>query len=210
MRRAALRLIWVNAAGRGPGHGAAMSLLTFALACLALLVTPGPTNTLIALRAAQAGVAAGLRLVPAELAGYGLTVVPLALFGEELLAEFPAFGSALKLGAALWVGVLAVRLWRSAAPGQGGAGVTARQVFVTTLSNPKALIFGLVLVPAGQGGMVVLLGVFALCILSVALLWAVVARSLVQGDSGLIRRGASAVLMVFAAFLAQAGLAGVL
>jgi len=188
-----------------------MTLPEFALACLALLVTPGPTNTLIALRAAQSGAGAALRLVPAELAGYGLAVLPLALFGQAVLAGWPGLAAVLKLAAAIWVAVLALRLWGAGAQGQGGARVGAGQVFATTLLNPKALIFGLVLFPAVPGaGLAELTAIFALCILGVASLWACAAQALLRGNPALVGRAASAVLMVFATLLAQAGLAGVM
>lgn len=185
-----------------------MTPLAFVLACLALLVTPGPTNTLIALRAAQAGVGAALRLVPAELAGYALAVLPLALFGQAVLADVPALAAGLKIVAALWVALLAVRLWRPVAQGAAAGAVTARQVFLTTLLNPKALVFGLVLFPGTAEGLPVLLGLFGLCIVAVASLWALAAQVLARGRPVLVRRAASAVLMLFAALLAQAGLAG--
>lgn len=185
-----------------------MTPFAFVLACLALLVTPGPTNTLIALRAVQGGVPAALRLVPAELAGYGLSVLPLAVFGQAVLADLPALAAGLKVVAALWVALLAVRLWRPVPPGAAAGDVTARQVFVTTLLNPKALVFGLVLFPAAEAPVPALLVLFGLCIVAVASLWALAARVLARGRAGLVRRVASAVLMLFAALLAQAGLAG--
>lgn len=184
-----------------------MTPIAFALACLALLVTPGPTNTLIALRAVQAGVGSALRLVPAELGGYALAVLPLALFGQGVLADWPALAAGLKIVAALWVAVLAVRLWQPVPEGSAAGDVTARQVFATTVLNPKALVFGLVLFPGTQAGPVLLMALFAGCIVMVALLWAVAARRLAGGRPALVRRAASGVLIVFSALLAQAGIA---
>jgi threonine/homoserine/homoserine lactone efflux protein len=185
-----------------------MTPLAFVLACLALLVTPGPTNTLIALRAVQGGIPAALRLMPAELAGYALAVVPLALFGQAVLADLPALAAGLQIVAALWVALLAVRLWRPVPPGAAQGGVSARQVFLTTLLNPKALVFGLVLFPGTAAPLPVLLILFGLSIGAVACLWAVAAQVLARGRPALLRRAASAVLMLFAALLAQTGLAG--
>ncbi len=47
-----------------------MSLEELVLALLVLLLTPGPTNTLMALAGAERGWTRALRLIPAELAGY--------------------------------------------------------------------------------------------------------------------------------------------
>ena len=52
------------------------------------------------------------RLLPAELAGYPTIILPLALLGGPLIAGFPAFAGGLKLAAAAWIMVLAIRQWR--------------------------------------------------------------------------------------------------
>lgn len=124
-----------------------MTLLAFGLATLALLLAPGPTNTLMAVAGASHGLARVLRLLPAELAGYLTTVLPLALVGAELLHHAPLLSLALKLVAALWVIRLAVKLWQ-VPPDDGSAFRIGRgRIFTTTLLNPKALVFGLVLLP---------------------------------------------------------------
>lgn len=127
-----------------------MTLAAFISAVLALLLAPGPTNTLTGLAGAQGGLARVLRLIPAELGGYLTTILPLALAGAELFGHWPAAAAALKLAAAVWVLFLAVRLW-GVRSGEGQmALVDARRIYVTTMLNPKALIFGLVLLPAPQ------------------------------------------------------------
>jgi threonine/homoserine/homoserine lactone efflux protein len=77
------------------------------------------------------------------------------------------------------VAVLAVKLWR--VPGENSAGhVDARALFVTTALNPKALIFGLVLLPSPDR-LAANLVLFAGLIAVVAVLWA--------GIGALIRAG---------------------
>jgi len=164
-----------------------MTLAAFAATCLALLLAPGPTNTLMAVAGAQGGLARPLRLLPAELAGYLCALVPLGLVGESLLTRWPQAAEALALLAALWVLLLARHLWRRPSAGTDSAPVGAGRVFVTTLLNPKALIFGLVLMPtpldAGYGQH---LAVFGLLVALVALAW---------GSAGaLTRRGRGAAL----------------
>lgn len=147
-----------------------MTLPELSLAVLALLLTPGPTNTLMLLAGAERGFAGALRLIPAELAGYFLTVLPLVLVGAMIIAPYPAVQTAVVLGAGLWVAWLAIRLWRvpvSEAP----VGVGANVLFVTTALNPKALIFGLVLLPSPDH-LALNLGLFAGLVIAVAALWA--------------------------------------
>lgn len=124
----------------------------FIFAILALLLTPGPTNTLLTLGAATRGLRASLPLLLGELFGYLAVVVPLATVAAPLLDGRPALAIALRFAAACWVLFLAVRLWRvsSAKTAKGGSSfVTTRQVFLTTVLNPKAPIIGLVIMPHG-------------------------------------------------------------
>lgn len=148
-----------------------MTPLDLALVLLLLLLTPGPTNSLVLLAGAERGLAGAVRLIPAELAGYLLTVLPLALVGATVLEDQPALRTAVTLAAALWVAVLAARLWRLPAGEPGQHSVGARTLFVTTALNPKALIFGLVLLPStdrlGWN-----LALFAALVVAVALFWA--------------------------------------
>ena len=150
-----------------------MTTFDFALAVCALLLTPGPTNTLLAWSGATEGFVRTLRLLPAELSAYLAVVVPLSTGGAEAIASWPLLAQAVKLGAAGWVMYLAVRLWTRPSVAMRQSDVTARHVFVTTLLNPKALIFGLVLLPwVASIGLATHLGLFALLVLAAALLWA--------------------------------------
>jgi len=149
-----------------------LGLVEFLFAVGGLLLTPGPTNTLLALAGASVGMRRAFPLISAEIAGYLAVVLPLALFGQALVDRWPVAGDALKLAAAIWVMYLAVRLWRPTAPGVGSVEVTWGRVFVTTLLNPKGLIFGLVLLPAmASPDFLPRLGAFCLLIVVVASLW---------------------------------------
>jgi threonine/homoserine/homoserine lactone efflux protein len=159
-----------------------MTSAQFLFAVLALLLTPGPTNTLLAVSGAAVGLRRSLRIIPAETAGYLLVVVPLALFGGGLLDAAPQLGTAVKLGAAAWVLFLAVKLWRPAKTDAPDALVTPGRVLATTLLNPKGLIFGLVLLPrAGKPDFGLHLALFCASLLVVAVIW-VVAGSMLSRD----------------------------
>lgn len=157
-----------------------------ALAVLVLLVTPGPTNTLLALAGAERGWRDALRLLPAELAAYLATVAPLAALGQALLSRAPQARVALTLAAAAWVLWLAAAMWRG--PPQGVApSVTARRVAVTTLLNPKGLVFGLVILPAATlDRLAANLLLFAALVVGVAAAWAALG-AILRREGGLPR-----------------------
>lgn len=189
-----------------------MTSLELALAVLALLLTPGPTNSLMLLAGAERGLRAALRLIPAELAGYFLTVLPLTLIGLSVLEAYPDLKLVVALAAAVWVAVLALRLWRLPAAGDVQASVGARALFVTTALNPKALIFGLVLLPspdrlAGN------LALFAALVVVVAVLWAGLGAALRGGGVHqpralfVLRRLASVFLAAMSVLLVLRGVA---
>lgn len=146
-----------------------MTTVQLALALLGLLLTPGPTNTLLALAGAERGWRAALRLIPFEVAAYLLVVVPLATLGAAVTEALPVLRPVLAVVAGAWVMSLAIRMWRLPTAG-APAEVTARRVFLTTLLNPKALLIGLALLPGPDlAGRVVL---FAGLIVAVAAVWA--------------------------------------
>ena len=149
-----------------------MTYAAFCSAVLALLLAPGPTNTLMGLAGAQRGLRGVTRLLPAELAGYLTAIMPLVYLGAEALQHWPAAGNVLKITAALWVMFLAISLWGRSGGIETKSKVTARKIYVTTMLNPKALVFGLILLPApadSQFGPK--LGLFCLMVAAVALVW---------------------------------------
>ena len=78
---------------------------------------------------------------------------------------------AIALAAGLWVAWLALKLWQPEKSGTAPAKVTARMVFLTTLLNPKALIFGLVLLPAAAPAEGFALFVALVVIVALAWIW---------------------------------------
>ncbi len=188
-----------------------MTMIDLTLAILVLLITPGPTNTLLFLAGAERGWRPALRLIPAELAGYLLMVVPLALVGATVLHDAPQARALVAIAAGLWVAWLAIKLWLPQTVQSGSERVSAALVFTTTMLNPKALIFGLVLLPSPDtlGNH---LALFSALVVLVAVGWAGFGAWL-GGDSGSetgamlwIRRGASVWLSVVSLTLLAKGL----
>jgi len=63
-----------------------MEIGAFLFAVAALLLTSGPTNTLMGLAGASVGFGRALRLVPVEIGAYLLTTLPLALTATPIWA----------------------------------------------------------------------------------------------------------------------------
>lgn len=189
-----------------------MSFAELAIAVLLLLLTPGPTNTLILLAGAERGLGGAARLIPAELLGYLLTILPLTLIGADLLARHPGLRAGVTLAAGLWVATLAVKLWRAPVGSTTVAVAGAREIFVTTALNPKALIFGLVLLPSSDR-VSANLALFAGLVVLVALIWGSLGALLRAGKSRqphsfiLLRRLASVWLAAISVVLMVRGAA---
>lgn len=182
-----------------------MTLTELALALTVLLAAPGPTNALLAMAGAQGGPRRALPVL--VLAAYLLPVAPLTLWGGAWLSDLPQLRDGLTVAAAIWVGLLALRLWRMADLATGGGGVTAWQIALTTALNPKGLVFGLVLVPAAPSALAGL-ALFSALVLAVATLWLALGASLPARGRPLVNRGGALWLGALAVLLAGRALAG--
>ena len=161
-----------------------MNSTTFLLGALALLATPGPTNTLLATSGATRGLRASLGLLGGELLGYLLAITVLIAAVGPMIAAMPAFGVALRLIVGLYVLYLAWALWRQGESHMADARpVTQLRVFVTTLFNPKSAIFAFTLLPdpSGLSELLPRLGVLSLLIVTVGFCWIVGGASLKRG-----------------------------
>lgn len=125
--------------------------LLFALTVLAILGTPGPTNTLLATAGATAGFLRTWPFLAAEASGYLLSILTIGYLLGPVVAAYPAVGLTLRLLVGVYLVYLAFRLWRYGRVAEiaGRKVVTFQQVFVTTLLNPKALVFALGVIPFG-------------------------------------------------------------
>ncbi len=185
--------------------------LLFALAAIALLSTPGPTNTLLFTSGAAVGVRRSLPLLLAELSGYLISIAVLSLVVGPLLAAQPWMPRLLRCACALLLAFFTVRLWRAPAESaRSAAPILMRHVFSITLLNPKGLVFAFAILPrAAPGEMRVALSYLgALCVLitSVGGAW-ISLGAVLRSRAGssleplLVRRGGAVVLGIFAALL---------
>ena len=186
--------------------------LLFALAVLAILATPGPTNTLLATGAASAGFRRALPLIPAEAAGYLIAISVIGYGLGPVVAASPLLGLSLRFAVGTYLVAIAWKLWRGARHPALLAGiVTPARVFLTTLVNPKAIVFALGIVPlqADQGWAYLLS--FACLVAGVALGWigfgVLLARAVeTTACEGLVPRVGAAVVGAFAVVLMSAPL----
>ena len=185
--------------------------LTFAIAVIALLATPGPTNTLLLTAGATAGRQA-LRLIPAEIVGYLISVLTIGLVIAPLTAKLPTLGIALRLLTASYLVVMAVRLWRHTASIVAAAQlIEFRHVFVTTLLNPKALLFALSIIPLRDPDATSYIVAFSILIAVVSLCWIGLGIGLSRGliperHRSLLPRLGAAIIFGFAGYLTWAAL----
>ena len=123
---------------------------SFLLVIATILLTPGPTNTLLA----SSGISQGLRrsapLLSFECLGYVCATSLWGLVLNTTMQDYPFVINIIKVVSGLYIARLGLRLWAQA--GQDAAleqmaAVKPSELFVATLLNPKAVIFAMVLFP---------------------------------------------------------------
>jgi threonine/homoserine/homoserine lactone efflux protein len=178
-------------------------------AVIALLAVPGPTNTLLAVSGAARGVRGSLPLLPMELGGYLVAILAWGQVFAPLSASYPLFTVVSKLLAALYLGWSGIRLWQdgNAQLADKTRLITPSRVGITTLLNPKALIFALVVFPPTDlGRQTPYFIAFSIMVVCIGLGWvgigALVARSRPDmATPRLVSRLAATALGIFAATL---------
>lgn len=188
-----------------------------AIGIVIVLITPGPTNTLLAAAGLRQGVRRSLPLIAAELTGYLLSISLWGRFLAQAAHALPWLPPTLRIASGVYIAYLAVAMWRAAValPLSTERATGMRALFVATLLNPKALLFGSTIFPAIA---FVHLSVYALsmlmfaCLLApIALVWVAFGAALGSGSLGRlnpvkVQRGASIVLGVFSLSLAWSAL----
>lgn len=185
--------------------------LAFAVAVFALLAVPGPTNALLAAAGAERG-SGGVRLIGVVLVGYGLAIsLLIAMFGP-LSGTDPRAAAGLRLAAAIWLLWSAAGLWRHAARPEGTRTVTAGRLIVTTMLNPKTLVFAFAIFPPLPPADLVPYGLGFLALASLTSLGWTLAGALLARSAGTlatparISRATAATLALFALWVGGAGI----
>jgi threonine/homoserine/homoserine lactone efflux protein len=154
----------------------------------------------------------GLPLIAGELGGYLLVIVPAATLAAPFFDAYPQASVGVKLTAGVWVLYLGYRLWTSEKQAKDAVEISVRQVFVTTVLNPKALIIALVIMPHdGLTDLAPWLVLLAGLVLLAANGW-IAFGSLMRRTERfevkpiVVRRVAAACLVLFAMILASASI----
>ncbi len=187
----------------------------FVPAVVATLVAPGPTNALLFTSAGVAGFGHSLRLVPATIVGYLITIGAMQTVGGPLIAAVPSFGLTLRVVLVGYLLLLAWRLWHSdtAVARVNVPVVTFGQVFLTTLLNPKGLVLAFAIFPPFDdlAGALPYAGVFAAIAGVVSMGWigfgAVVRRGGGDRMSWILPRAAAVFLCAMGAVIAGSAIA---
>ncbi|MEO5806398.1 LysE family transporter [Devosia sp.] len=185
-----------------------IDLLPFVLAVLGLLIVPGPTNTLMAAAGAARGVQRSLPLLAGELGGYLIAItVWTELVGAAGTSQ-PWIGTAAKLIAAAFLLWSAWKLWTSKPASDTAApGITLGRVFLTTLLNPKALVFAFAIFPhVSFVARLPYLGVFGVLVVATAVAWQSLGAAAALSSRGLltakrVEQVSAVALSVFAVLL---------
>ncbi|MFL9866689.1 LysE family translocator [Paraburkholderia fungorum] len=188
-----------------------------AVGIIVVLITPGPTNTLLAAAGLRQGLRRSVSLIAAELAGYFVSISVWGHFLAQAEHALPWLPSLLRVAAGVYIAYLAVDMWRAAValPDSTQRASGMRTLFVATLLNPKGLLFAGTIFPAVAFAHVsayaVAMLMFACLLVPIALAWIAFGAALGSGkltwlNPVKMQRGASIVLGVFSLSLAWAAL----
>src|SRR5471032_1867976 len=117
----------------------------FAASVMILLIMPGPTNTLLATSGATVGLQRSTPLLLGEIAGYILSILLIEFVLGPSISGAHLAPSILRIAAGAYLMFLSIKLWTTTFR-IARAVISLRQVFVTTLLNPKAWVFALVII----------------------------------------------------------------
>ena len=119
--------------------------LTYIAACVAVVIVPGPSVTVIVANSLAHGTRAGLTSVAGTQAGLLVLMAVLVAGLSALMAQAGVLFDIVRIAGALYLVWLGVKMWRS--NGQLGQAAVANdrsffmQSFWVTASNPKVLVF---------------------------------------------------------------------
>lgn len=185
-----------------------MVTIFFVSVIATILLTPGPTNTLLASSGIQAGIKKSIRLVPSEVFGYLISITLWGILLQSVSQYLPWLPSVLKLLSASYIIFLALKLWKTSTQkvSLDQSTITAKALFCATLLNPKALLFASTVFPqtawSNLSIYLVHMSVFLLLITPIAFLWIVFGSALISNkikwlNQCNLQRTASLILISF-------------
>jgi len=188
-------------------------VLVFLLGVIVILLTPGPTNTLLAAAGLAQGLWRAVPLVAFELAGYLLAISGWGVFLTSIEQYYPWVGTAVRVACSGYLIYLAVQIWRSTneTPRTTSRTISPMAVFTTTLLNPKGLLFASTIFPshAFDNGQtyVAAMALFACAVVPIGAAWVAIGAVVGSGrviamDPVKLQRVFALVIGVFSATIA--------
>jgi len=106
----------------------------------------------------------------AEAAGYSIAILVVGLLLGRFVSMIPSARPILSIAVASYLCAIALKLWRGDSVQTTGT-VTWSNVFMTTLLNPKVLIFALVIIPLDEPDARHYMAAFLAILIPVGLSW---------------------------------------
>jgi threonine/homoserine/homoserine lactone efflux protein len=162
-------------------------ILIFLISTAMLLLTPGPTNTLLAAAGLGHGSREALPLIAFAVTGYIIAISGWGIFLASVEKYYPWLNVLVRVICSGYLLYIAVRVWRSAErpPMSGSKTIGPATVFVTTILNPKGLLFASTIFPpqAFDSMQFYLLAtaLFACMVVPIGILWVVIGAAVGSG-----------------------------
>ncbi|OTG90424.1 LysE family translocator [Acinetobacter sp. ANC 3813] len=182
-----------------------------------ILLTPGPTNTLLASSGIQVGVRKSFRLIPAEAFGYLISISLWGFLIGKVTTQMSLLPMILKLFSAAYILYLAIRAWKmsNVTEDYNQVSIGPVHLFAATLLNPKALLFASAIFPAiawvDPRYYVAHMLAFLLMLIPIAFVWTVIGSVLNSNkiswlNQSTLQKTASLVLMCFSVLMSYTAL----
>lgn len=191
------------------------NVVVFLLSTGIVLLTPGPTNTLLAAAGLAQGVKRALPLIAFELGGYCIAISGWGIFLATLEPYYPWLSTVSRVACSCYLLYVAIKIWCSTEnfPMTGSRTIGPVTVFVTTVLNPKGLLFASAIFPppAFDNGQVYVIAaaLFACMVVPIGSAWVVLGAVIGSGrvlslNPIKLQRALAVVLGVFSATLVWA------
>ena len=187
-------------------------VLVFLLSSALVLLTPGPTNTLLAAAGLGRGWRDALPLILFELAGYLIAIAGWGILLVSIGKYYPWLSAVVRVACSGYLLYVAVKIWMSTEkpPIAGSQPIGPATVFVTTMLNPKGLLFASTIFPPQAFEhlqvYVMSMALFACVVAPIGTVWVMVGALVGSGrvmtlDPLKLQRGLAVVIVVFSATL---------
>ena len=162
-------------------------ILVFLLSTAILLLTPGPTNTLLAAAGLGRGLREALPLIAFEFAGYLIAISGWGIFLASVGSYYPWMSMVVRVVCSGYLLYVAVRMWLSAAklPISDSKTIGPATVFMTTILNPKGLLFASIIFPSQAFTRIqfymLIMALFACVVAPIGAIWVAIGAAIGSG-----------------------------